>query len=73
MGVQKLKKKAELNYRKGGTWKDCGGCNHFRSDLGRCSIIGLDAGRMYQVLPHYVCDRWDNSNYMRRLLGGETF
>jgi len=66
MGIPKLKKKVELNYRRGGTSRYCGHCNHFVSELSRCRLIGLDGGRMYQVSPQGLCDRWDNSNHMKQ-------
>ena len=70
MGVPTLKIKKNLNYRKGPTWASCSDCNHYRSKThaeGRCTIIGLNDGRAYRVLPHYICDRHDNSKCLRRL------
>lgn len=63
-----LKRKKELNYRKGLTWKDCSGCLAFVSGFkvvgiggellgeeGRCKTVGLEPGRQYRILPHYIC------------------
>lgn len=76
MGVPKLKAKAERNYRKGLTHKDCSGCDHFVRNFevkscgkedrtvaveGRCRVIGLQHGRAYRILPHYLCDDYDDS------------
>jgi hypothetical protein len=82
MGVSRLKKKIELNYRRGGTAHDCSGCNHFVSDRKvldlfglepdghpRCGIIGVQPGRMYRINPKSICDRHDNSNALKRLRG----
>ncbi len=81
MGVPKLKAKAERNYRKGLTWKDCSGCDHFVRDYevmgcgkgtpvirteGRCRLIGLKPGRQYRILPHYLCDDFDDTKAYRR-------
>lgn len=71
MGVQKLRAKVERNYRKGPTWKACSGCTHFVRNFevrgqggegrkiaveARCRLIGLEHGRGYRILPHYICD-----------------
>lgn len=85
MGVPRLKKKAELNYRRGLTWKNCSDCEHFVADFevrscardgrvlrreGRCKIIGLKHGRAYRILPHYICDACDNTKTIERLKKG---
>ena len=72
MGVTKLKAKAERNYRKGPTWKDCSGCDHFVRNWqggkeGRCRLIGLKPGRMYRILPHYICDDHDDTKTMAKI------
>jgi hypothetical protein len=77
-----LKKKQEVNYRRGRTWADCSQCDHYVPDfqvvgiggtvLGvepRCRIIGLESGRMYRVSPKNWCDRYDNSRHMQRIRG----
>lgn len=69
-----LKKKSKLNYRRGHTWKNCGTCDHFRPNAeltgiggkamapaDRCTVIGLDAGRMYQIHRKNICDRHHDS------------
>jgi len=73
--VPKLKAKAERNYRRGLTWKDCSGCDHFVHDWagqddGRCRIIGLKHGRAYRILPHYLCDAHDDTKKMAKLKEG---
>lgn len=82
MGVKRLKIKNELNYKRGGTSRYCGGCDHFVSDFQvhgcdrdctplrvepRCKIIGLENGRGYRIHPANVCDRYDNTERIRRL------
>lgn len=77
MGVARLKKKTELNYRRGTTSRYCGHCNHcvaFQKADGsskyfRCRIIGLESGRLYSIHPQNICDAWDDSRYMERLTG----
>lgn len=82
MGVPTLKAKKERNYRPGRTSKNCGTCDHFVSDFqvvaiggkflgieGRCSLIGLEHGRRYRVLPHYLCDDHDGTKRLKRLRG----
>lgn len=77
-----LKIKRELNYRRGHTWKNCGGCDNFvalhmvRTCSGlplreepRCRVIGLENGRMYRVNANNVCDRHDNTKSLSRLKG----
>lgn len=72
-----LKKKQEVNYRRGRTWAYCSQCDHYVADfqvvgiggavLGvepRCRVIGLEPGRMYLVSPNNWCDRYDNSRHM---------
>ena len=68
MGAGQLKRKRELNYRRGNKSRNCSICSNFVTmqvkgiggeDLGeqsRCRIVGLQAGRMYRILPASVCD-----------------
>lgn len=88
MGVKRLKIKNELNYKRGGTSRHCGGCDHFVPDFDvvvnddygatlrqepRCKIIGLKNGRGYRIHPANICDRYDNTEKIKRLMGiGET-
>jgi len=83
MGAPTLKKKKELNYRKGRAWKNCHDCNSFAQKLidtngnkhvygpgeGRCTIIGLFPGRAYRINPKNICDAHDNSDLLKRLRG----
>ncbi len=82
MGVSRLKKKIELNYRRGGTAHDCYECNHYVSDqkvldlfgldpdgYPRCRIIGVEPGRLYRISDKAICDKHDNSEYLKRLRG----
>ncbi len=80
MGGKRLKKKDELNYRRGGTAHQCGQCNHYVPDfrvkgiggvdLGekpRCKIIGLGNSVLYQVNEKAICDEYNNSEALKRL------
>lgn len=83
MGVKRLRIKDELHYRPGGTGHHCSACNHYLAkphnpiDLGlmdplpdpRCRLIGLKPGRQYRINPKNICDRYDNSNMLKRLKG----
>lgn len=78
MGVKRLNKKVQLNYRCGTTSRSCQYCNHFysgplTSDFFRCKIIGLLAGRSYRINPNHICDQYDGSNYLKRLKAGTSF
>lgn len=81
-----LKIKVQLNYKRGGTCRNCGCCDHFvrkiqcvgigGRDLGsqpRCRIIGLQSGRMYMINEKNICDRFDNEQGLRRLLGNRAY
>lgn len=83
-----LKIKEQLHYKRCPTWGCCGDCNHFVKDFqvrscgrggevikeeGRCRIIGLEHGRMYRILPHFFCDKFNNSEYLKRLKRGSSF
>lgn len=82
MGLRRLKKKTKLNYRRGNTAHDCSECNYFIRDFDvkningkhrafepRCIIMGLKDGRSYKINPHNICDKHDNSAYLKRLRG----
>lgn len=69
-----LKIKRELNYRRGGTCRNCEGCDHYVAshmvktcngnplrEEPRCKVVGLENGRMYRVHPGNVCDKYDNT------------
>lgn len=63
MGAKMLKRKVELNYRRG-TVARC--CTHCCNRIGpsvtdvnlRCKAIGDKPGRMYVISPAYVCDAY---------------
>jgi hypothetical protein len=78
-----LKCKERLNYKKGYSSRHCSICDQYLGsvqitgiggvDLGvqaRCKVIGTDAGRMYRINPVYVCDKFDNTQYLNRLKRG---
>lgn len=78
MGTPRLKIKDELNYRRGYTSRGCSDCNHFitvRDERHgkpldyRCEIIGIRPGRLYRINPANICDKHDNSRYLKRLKG----
>lgn len=82
MGSVRLKKKIELNYRKGTTAHDCSECNHFVDEFEvhgingevlrvepRCEIMGVNNGRAYRINPKSICDAHDNSIHLKRLRG----
>lgn len=81
-----LKIKQEVNYRRGGISRSCSGCDHFvkkhacigigGATLGsrpRCTVIGLKPGRVYEVSPMGLCDKYDNEQGLRRLLGERAY
>jgi hypothetical protein len=68
-----LKIKRQLDYRRGVKGMNCGTCVHFVPDFQvhscegrplkidqRCSVIGLQNGRMYRVAATAVCSRYDD-------------
>lgn len=74
-----IERKKELNYRRGPTWGYCSQCNEYvgsfyindRSGVTvaiepRCRIIGLGDNRLYRITPNNICDRYDNSEHMKR-------
>jgi len=79
MSVRDLKK--IRNYRHGYASRYCGICDEFTTvritglggaDLGkqpRCRILGLDAGKAYQINPKNICDAYDGSQGLKRLKG----
>jgi LSD1 subclass zinc finger protein len=78
MGTLRLKIKTELNYRRGSTHKYCSICDNYTSmhfkgigEQPRCRIIGIKPGRMYRIHPHNICDSFDGSQGLKRLLGKE--
>ena len=82
MGSPTLKKKKELNYRRGTSGHCCSECNvyvaefeirgiggkHLRTEP-RCMVMGLKDGRAYRINPKNICDAHDNSEYLKRLRG----
>jgi len=74
-----MQSKKELNYRRGQTWRNCGGCDHFVDSvntmglLGRhypaCHKIGLKPGRAYCVHENNQCDAFDNTAGLKKLKG----
>ncbi len=82
MGSQRLKKKTELNYRRGSTAHDCSECNDYVREFDvrgiggehlrfepRCKVMGLKDGRAYRINPNNICDAHDNSERLKRLRG----
>lgn len=69
--MSQLKKKRELNYRRGSKSRNCLICAHYvtmqikgigNADLGvqsRCRLVGLQAGRTYRIVPANVCDSFN--------------
>lgn len=87
MGVGMLKRKKELNYRRGYTHKDCSGCDHYVASFEvmscannggvlrtepRCAPVGLQSGRAYRINPNSVCDAFDNTKGLERMKRGWT-
>ena len=81
MGSPTLKKKTELNYRRGSTAHDCAECNAYvrkfdvrisagfikerRSFEPRCMIMGLKPGRAYRINPKDICDAHEKSEVLK--------
>ena len=74
MGAPTLKKKVELNYRRGTTAHDCSECNAFVAEFEvraingkilkkepRCMVMGLKDGRAYRINPKNICDTHDTN------------
>lgn len=80
MGLQKLKRKVDLNYRHGYTHKSCEDCNHFVAadkcadgelwEAPRCREIGVQRGRGFRINPNSICDLHDNSRALERIKRG---
>jgi len=75
MGAPTLKKKKELNYRRGQTSRHCSGCDFFVKSFSAidhhsvCRKIGLKPGRAFRINPNNQCDAFDNTNGLKRLKG----
>lgn len=79
MGVPMLKKKKDLNYRRGQTWRYCGICDHFLdpptamqimgTHYPHCRIMGLKPGCAYHINKSSQCDAYDNTEGLKRLKG----
>ncbi len=85
MGVPMLKKKKELNYRRGQQSRNCGGCDYFitrfqETGIGgeplgiypRCRIVGAMNGSRYRINPNNQCDAFDNQKGIQRLMGARN-
>jgi len=55
-------------YHVPGSWAEKGEIESLR-DEPRCKIIGLKPGRQYRINPANICDRYDNTEHMKRLKG----
>jgi hypothetical protein len=76
MGVKRLQIKNDLNYRPGYTHASCDGCDHFVTahnccsgelwEAPRCRVIGIERGRGYRINPSSICDKYDNTEGMKR-------
>jgi hypothetical protein len=81
MGVKRLKIKDDLHYKRGPTWANCGQCDHLVRHFDvvvsdghgarvttepRCKIIGLKPGRQYRIHPANICDRYDNTEGLKK-------
>ncbi len=77
-----LKRKQEVNYRRGTTGRHCEVCDHFMTAFrvrgcngeplaieGRCTVIGLQNGRAYRIGAKNLCDRFDNSKRLAAIMG----
>ena len=80
MGVQRLKKKTDLNYKKGGECHYCSQCNQFvpRFEIKsgentrhepRCKIMGLEMSIAYRINKNSICDAYNNSEHIKRIRG----
>ena len=79
-----LKKKREVNYRRGTTGRHCAVCDHFEVAFQvrgcncepialepRCAVIGLNNGRAYRIGAKNLCDRFDNSKRLASIFAME--
>ena len=77
-----LKKKREVNYRRGTTGRHCAVCDHFECAFQvrgcnceplaiepRCAVIGLENGRAYRIGAKNLCDRFDNTKRLAAIMG----
>ncbi|QQG66346.1 hypothetical protein [Desulfobulbus oligotrophicus] len=79
MSIRRLKIKDELHYRRGYTHASCGGCDHYVPDslcadgelwdAPRCRIIGVKRGRLFRINDNNICDRYDNTENIKRCRG----
>ena len=79
-----LKAKRDLNYRRETTSKSRVYCNHFMSaseafrmfgheSEPRCTALGTPPGRSFRINPNSICDKYDGSEYLKRLKAGTSF
>ena len=69
MGVKKLQIKEYLHYRKGPTWGNCSQCNQYIYAVEpRCNLIGDKPGRLYKINPQNICDKFDNSEKIKKFI-----
>lgn len=77
-----LKRKREVNYRRGTTGRHCAVCDHFERAFqvhgcngrplaleSRCAVIGLENGRAYRIGAKNLCDRFDNRLRLAAIMG----
>ena len=82
MAGQRLKIKDDLHYKRGGESASCSGCNNYvgrfrRHVIGgefigeepRCLVMGLKHSIKYRINPNNICDLWDHSVGLLRLVG----
>lgn len=80
MGVPRLKKKIELNYRRGTSAHYCSECNAYISEFDvrgidgrhigfepRCMVMGPKSGRSYRINPNNICDAHYSSDHLNRI------
>lgn len=78
-----LKKKQEVNYRRGTTGRHCAVCDHYEprhmvttslgeAQLSRCVVIGLQSSPQYRVGAKNLCDRFDNSKRLAAIMGAHN-
>ena len=77
-----LKRKKDVNYRRGTTGQHCEVCDHFEAAFlvkgcdgeplaiePRCAVIGLQNGRMYRIGTKNLCDWFDNRLRLAAIMG----
>ncbi|MBI5550720.1 MAG: hypothetical protein HY911_04370 [Desulfobacterales bacterium] len=69
MGIPSLKKKIELNYRRGTTAFHCSVCDNYRANgwAPGCTVMELKPGRAYKIGPNNRCDAFDNTQRLKAL------